>query len=195
MADNIYDTWQELNDDYYNGAFLNPSTMCYVQVQFGNTNSPVKSKRMFLPVYPLDISNSFATNYASSTIIGRTGQISAYNSTNDVTTSFNLHLHRELRVYNEGDNKIDEIVSLIESAQYPYYDTTSGHSYAPIVTYKFGDTLIRGKQTSANTQWSGPKIDGKYMECTINISVTNLPNKVIDYNDIVSTSPRGGGRW
>ena len=192
MGDTI---WQELNDNDYNGPFLgNSATSCYVKVEFGNG---VRVEQMFLPVYPLEVTNSITTNYASSSIIGRTGQISAYNSTNDITTSFSLHLHRELRVYGEGggDDKIDDIISLIESAQYPLYNENSNSSYAPIVTYKFGDTLICGKQTSNNTRWSGPKIDGKYMEATLNISVTNLPTKVIDFNDIFGSNPRGTGRW
>ncbi len=191
MADNT--VWRELDDINYNGPFLgNSVTSCYVEVSFGDNE---KTERMFLPVYPLDVTNSLSTNYATSSIIGRTGQISAYNSTNDITTSFSIHLHRELRVYGEGDNKIDDIVSLIEAAQYPLYNPNSGHSYAPIVTYKFGDTVISGKQTSENTKWSGPKIDGKYMEVTLNISVTNLPNRVIDFTDIFGSNPRGTGRW
>lgn len=202
LNDSAYFSWFGKNDDY---------NKCKVNLHYENTNENVT---MNLPVYPEEVTNSITTNYASYDILGRPGSISAYNNTGDITTQFSLHMHRELKtpggmtiqsLYQTDDkpyeidlasfNKIDKIVSLIEAGQYPYLNSIGSASYAPIMTYKFGDTLIVGKQTSCNTKWSGPKIEGKYMDVTINISITNVPKQILDYKDIINSSPRGWGRW
>lgn len=192
LTENSTENWIELSDD---NSSTNHHTNCSVTLSYNGAGVSVFYN---LPVYPDDVSNSITTNYASYDIIGRPGQISAYNSTGDQTTSFTLHMHRELKTDGNSfgdDNHIDKIVSLIEAAQYPLIDTGGQGEYAPIVTYKFGDTLIRGKQANVSTKWSGTKINGKYMEVTINISVTNLASHIIDYSDILNSNPRGQGRW
>lgn len=157
---------------------------CFIAVSFSGSLSDQGYKiQQTLPVYPEDISFSTSTNYADATMIGRPGSISGYVNTDDKTINFSLHLHRELLVPGEltsDKNKIDCIVTLIEACQYPKR-TTNG-LYIPIVTYKFGDTEIVGKQTSCNIKWGGPKINNKYMECNIDISVTYVP-KGINYFD------------
>lgn len=191
--------WRELDDSSYTAAFRSEGafTSCCVTVEFIGSGTGI-TKTLNLPVYPEDVTNAITTNYSSYDILGRPGQISAYTSTSDITTSFSLHMHRELKTYNNDiaadRNHIDDIVSLIEAAQYPLFKPGTGE-YAPIVTYKFGDTLICGKQTSVNTKWSGPKIEGKFMEVVVSISVTNLFDRICDYTDIVSSSPRGWGRF
>lgn len=188
--------WIDLDEKIYNSAFNSERSSCWVKLEF-NGSSSITPIKYSLPVYPEDITNSITTNYASYDIIGRSGQISAYNSTGDVTSSFSLHLHREINVTGSDvvtdRNNIDAIVSLIEAAQYPAYDSSG--FYAPIITYKFGDTVISGKQTSINTKWSGPKINGMYMNVVLTISVTNLPTQVLDYKHIKDTNPRGYDRW
>ena len=203
MSNTLYGTnfkWQELDDSSYNSPFLQNDeySKCIMNVNCGGKFN----KTLYLPVYPEDVTNSISTAYADASILGRPGTISAYNSTSDITTSFTLHMHREQQTFLtsgnsakdlDGKNIVDKIVSLIESAQYPYLDENG--SYTPIVVYKFGDTLIFGKQTSVQTKWSGPKIEGKYMEVTLNISVTNTPSKILTAKDIYESSPRGWGRF
>lgn len=173
---------------------------CNLTVKFPGTDNVYSIE---LPVFPEDVTNSISTNYTSYDILGRPGQISVYNSTGDMTTSFTLHMHRELQTsestldntYLADINQIDKIVSLIEASQYPIIDSTSAGEYVPIVTYRFGDTVITGKQTSVNTKWSGPKIEGKYMEVVISISVTCTAGKIKDFTDIFNSNPRGNNRW
>jgi len=184
------DIWRMLTENTYH----NQSS---VQVIF--PGSDVSSEKLIIPVYPEQVNNSISTTYGGGSIVGRTGTFSAYENTSDITTNFSLHMHREAITtqypkFDNGDNNlVDKIVSLIESACYPLY--TSNGTYTPIVIYRFGDTLIKGKQTSANSTWSGPKIQGKYMDVTINISVNNAASKILSYNDIVSSNPRGEKRF
>ena len=192
--------WHDLDNRMFNDMF-NPSngqTNCYVQVKFANGTT---SDIVYIPVYPDDVNDSISTSYGSSNIIGRPGEISSYNNTGDQTTSFSLHMHREQNEFSKFDtnsgnddtnNHIDKVVRTIKSAHYPLLSGSG--SYAPIVYYKFGDTYITGKQTSTQVKWSGTKIGGKYMEVTINISVTQTPNKVVDYNDIINLNPRQFGK-
>lgn len=193
--------WYKLNDSMYT-AMLNPKSHKYMQckviLEYPNTDKKISYN---LPCYPEEVTNSISTNYQSTEILGRPGQISSYISTGDPTSSFVLRLHRDVRAVetdtdlNAQRNHIDRIVSLIESAQYPYMDSTGGGIYAPIVTYIFGDTMITGKQTSVNTKWFGPKIEGKFMAVDLNISVTNLTYGVRDYSHFMTSNPRGFDRW
>lgn len=167
---------------------------CYVSICFDESSVP-KTYTLNLPVYPEEVSNSFKTNYNSVSILGRPGTISNYSNTDDVTTSFTLKLHRELSTLdrnvnsNIGDN-IDRIVALIQAAQYPMLN---GKTSVPITCYKFGDTLLIGKQTSCNVQWTGPLIDGKYMQCNLSISITNVPKKILEFESVKNSNPRGTG--
>ena len=178
------DIWRMLTENMYHSK-------CKVTVTFPGTDV---SETLSLPIYPEQVSNSITTTYQDTNIAGRSGTLSVYSGTSDIVTSFSIHLHREVVStefpnFDNGDNNlVDKIVSLIEAAGYPLYTSTG--TYTPIVIYQFGDTYIKGKQTSANTVWGGPKIGGKYMEATINISVTNTPSKVLSFNDIKGSNPR-----
>lgn len=195
------DKWWELNDLMYT-AMLNPRDHKYMQckviLEYPNADKKVSYN---LPVYPEEVNNTISTNYQSTEILGRPGQIASYTSTSDPTSSFTLHMHRENRSnevntdLNNQKNHIDQIVALIEAAQYPYMDSTGGGIYPPIVTYIFGDTTITGKQTSVSTKWAGPKIEGKYMEVYLTISVTNLTYGIRDYSHFLNANPRGFNRW
>ena len=191
---------QWIDIDYYSNNNHFMPEHCFVAVTFNNSKDDGNYFSLNLPVYPVDVNNSITTNYSSASMIGRVGSVYAYNSTADKTTSFALHMHRELKVIsnpttNKSElkdiNKIDAIVALIESAQYPKY--TSNGLYPPIVTYRFGDTQIEGIQTTVNTTWSGPKIDGMYMEVKLSISVTNLPDSILSNEDVRNKNPRGYG--
>ena len=122
------DKWWELNDLMYT-AMLNPRDHKYMQckviLEYPNADKKVSYN---LPVYPEEVNNTISTNYQSTEILGRPGQISSYTSTSDPTSSFTLHMHRENRSnevntdLNNQKNHIDQIVALIEAAQYPYMD-------------------------------------------------------------------------
>ena len=143
-----------------------------------------------LPVVPEKVTNSIVTNYNSVGVIGRTSTTSVYNNTDDISVSFSLNLHRELGKNANKINDIDKIISLIMAAQYVEY-SGDGAIDAPIVTYTFGDTVLHGKQISASCDWGLPIIDGRYMQCTISISLKILPRNLIDRNTIINkNNPR-----
>lgn len=168
----------------------------FMSVDFHQKMAEYTRRFFYLPIYPEKTSSNISTNYASADIIGRPGQISAYNNTSDETISFSLHLHRELQTYGNGlkdINHVDAIVALMKAAQYPKF--TSAGTYAPIVTYCFGDSLFIGKQNSVGTEWTGPKIHGAYMECIVNISMTCVPDGILTFDMVRNNVPRGIGRF
>ena len=182
--------WIDLDDLTYDNHFTNGQ--CFIAVDFGNQRYASYN----LPVYPEDITFNFQTNYEDANIIGRPGKISAYTGTDDIKTSFQLHLHRELVTYNnelKDVNEIDYIISLIQAAAYPLINPGNG-LFAPITTYKFGDTLMVGKQNSVSVKYSGPKINGSYMEAILNVSFTIVPEKILHYESVKNNSnPRSWG--
>lgn len=181
--------WTDLDDNSYNQHFANGQ--CFVAVEFNRLSQQGYFNAYTLPIYPEDVTFNTNTNYTPVEILGRPGQISAYTSTSDPVCNFVLNLHRDLTMVNDvikDKNQIDEIVSFIQACNYPYRfnDGTS----APIVTYKFGDTIIVGKQMTANVKWSGPKINNIYMQCVLTISVTHVPKGINYFEDIYKSNPR-----
>lgn len=166
--------WKDLDDDLYNNHFANGQ--CKIGVNFYNAaENGGFAHSMNIPCYPEDVTFNGSTNYASAGILGRPGDISGYTGTSDITTRFSMHLHRELIIPGElqtDKNQIDKLVNLIMACNYP--KTYQDGMYMPIVTYKFGDTQIVGKQTSFDIKWGGTKIGRSYMECTINLAVTHV---------------------
>jgi len=186
--------WRDLDDDAYRSPFGNMS--CFVSVDFRHSIAQQERRWFNLPVYPENVNFNLSTNYASNEILGRAGQISAYNSTNDITSTFSLKLHRELRTLNNqlvDINHIDAIISLIQAAQYAKWYADG--LYAPITTYKFGDTLLIGKQIGVQITWGETKINGCYMVATLNISMTNVSKKILNFEDVRNSMPRGSGLY
>ena len=189
--------WVELNDNLYNNHFINNNPQCYIKVDF-NRKSENNTYKLRIPVYPSDISFGNQTNYTSGEILGRSGQIAGYVSTGDTTTRISLHLHRELQQLDTGisirdevkyqdRNKIDNLISLIQAANYP--QRFPNGIAAPIVTYVFGKTKIIGKQTSFSTKWDGVKIGNMYMECFIEVQITHVPEGINYFDDMLNKLP------
>lgn len=191
MAANIFEDknvtqWRELNDATYNNHFTNGQ--CAIHVGFNHAGAP--QYKLNIPVYPEDITFGNSTNFTSAEIIGRPGTISGYVSTGDVQTNISLHLHRELKTYNDTTsdvNQIDDLVSLIQACQYPL--RSQGGIFVPIVTYKFGEVKITGKQTNYSTKWGGPKIGGMYMECNITVQINHILDSIKYFEDVYDKKP------
>ena len=185
--------WRDLDDNAYRQAFSNSD--CSVGLNFSFRADKNFAYKLNLPVYPEDVSKSISANYSDANIIGRPVSISMYTGTSDPSVSFTLKMHRENYVKNADvvdRNNIDAIVSLIEAANYPSF--VQNGTFPPIVTYKFGDTEIVGKQTGYQCKWSGPKIEGKYMYVELNITVDVLTNDILNADRITTTNPRAYDR-
>ena len=192
--------WKNLeNDSMYKAHFSNGQ--CFVGVTFSHANSnniiPGAYEISYtLPIYPEDVNFGNSTTYSDISVLGRPGTIGGYVGTSDVTTNFSFHLHRELQNIhysgtksnsNSNGNMIDELVAFIQACSYP---SNENGLLIPIVTYKFGDTIFVGTQSSCKVQWMGPKIDNCYMECKIDISLTHRPNKILYFDIVRSNNPR-----
>lgn len=168
----------------------------FISVDFHQKMAEYTRRFFYLPIYPEKTTSNISTSYATADIIGRPGQISAYNNTSDETINFSLHLHRELQTYGNDIvdiNHVDAIIALMKAAQYPKFIPAG--TYAPIVTYCFGDSLFIGKQNSVSTEWTGPKIHGAFMECNVNINMTCVPDGILTFDIVRNSVPRGIGRF
>ena len=185
--------WRDLDNDSYRQPFSNYK--CFVGLNFAFRGDKDFAYKLDLPVYPEDISKSITTNYADANIVGRPGSISMYTGTSDPSVSFSLKMHRENYIRNgsiSDRNNIDAIVSLIEAANYPSF--VQNGTFPPIVTYRFGDTEIVGKQTGYQCKWSGPKIEGKYMYVELNITVAILTKEILDADTVFLLNSRAYDR-
>ena len=187
------------NDDAHKTHFSNGQ--CFVGVTFShasiNNITPGAYEISYtLPIYPEDVNFGNTTTYSDVSVLGRPGTIGGYVGTSDVTTNFSFHLHREIQNINYtgtrdslnlNRNMIDELVAFMQACSYP---SNENGLLIPIVTYKFGDTIFTGTQTSCKAQWTGPKINNVYMECKMDISITHRPDKILYFDIVRASNPR-----
>lgn len=151
---------------------------CYLTIK----NSEKVVAVMGLPVYPQEFSENNNGQFQSTSILGRSVDYQTYNSSSR-TVSVSLTLHEELchdrlsTLKSQTDTSYDYIhllVSTIESACYPGYDS-NGFVSPPSVILQIGDHFrIEGIMTSVSTSWKAPIIDGKLTNCDVSMSITEI---------------------
>lgn len=135
---------------------------CTVWVYLDGTAGPAWS----LPVYPQEFSDSNSANFSSQSVLGRSVDYQIYQGSSR-SVSFTLNFHNELC---EDYDYIHELVSYIESACYPGYN--SGIVQAPEICFTIGRQFkIRGVLESCSAVWRSPIIDNKLVNCDLSVSI------------------------
>lgn len=120
-----------------------------------------------LPVYPQEFSDSNSAVFSSQSLFGRSVDYQVYQGSSR-SVSFNLNLHEEL-VPHDLDY-IHRIVARIQSSCYPGY--SNGTVKPPEISFVIGRQFkTRGILEGCSANWKSPMIDGKLVNCDLNISV------------------------
>lgn len=144
------------------GSLVGRKFNCFVYTLLNG--SPSKSWE--LPVYPNEFSDNNGASFSSVPILGRSVDYQIYQgSSRDV--SFTLQLHEELC---PSPHYIHNLVAYIESACYPGY--SGGVVQVPEIRFNIGSQFkVRGILTSCVANWKAPIIDGRLVNCDLNIGV------------------------
>lgn len=162
---------------------------CVVEVFHTSTTLPAAlSGPKVMPCYPEEVQSAVNAIWSGPTIIGRTGTLAAYTGTSDVTTTFNIELHRELEGGDVGN--IEKLIAYMKAGCYPKY--SSGALLPPVTIFKFGNMWMRGRLSSVTDTWKLPIIDKQYAICSVAISMTSIDSRIIDASDFLSGSAKVG---
>lgn len=138
-----------------------------------------------LPVIPQEFSDTNKAEFSPTSILGRSVDYQTYQSSTR-SVSFNLTLHEELC---SNYNYIHELVSVIESANYPGY--SEGVVKPPEICFIIGSQFrIRGILDNCSVTWKTPIIDGRYSLCELNLGITETTGPWSQYE----VQTKGGRR-
>lgn len=136
---------------------------CYMYVLLDGT----PQSTWYLPVFPNEFADANAASFSAISILGRSVDHQIYQGSSR-TPSFTLTLHDELC---PDHDYVHELVAQIESACYPGY--SGGVVKVPEVCFVIGKQFkVRGILGSVGASWTAPIIDGKLVNCSLSISMT-----------------------
>ena len=113
-------------------------------------------KFVVLPEFPDSVQDSMGANFSPSTPLGRSAPIYSYKSSGPRTVQVDFLLHRELMrminlnvntsvVLGLGEDYVDVLIKLLQSASLPNYDSAKKMINPPIVAMRLGnDIFIKG---------------------------------------------------
>lgn len=151
---------------------------------------PWKDVVYYLPCYPDSISESQSATWTTINPLGRSSPLSTYVGTEFREFTLNIRLHREMvKSSEEGEAYIDEILTEMRRAVYPYY--TAKGLVPPITTFQFGKFKCKGYVRSISYNWQKPIINGHYQLCDVSLGFVDVPNKVYSAKDlgVLPTNP------
>lgn len=142
-----------------------------------------------IPVYPETVDDGVQSNYSEMPdLIYQYEPWLVYSSSGPRSCSYQFHMHRDMWTGDHRDGKCNELIRFLEAQCFPLY---SGSIVAtPTVSlYIKGNCLIHGIMNSVKPSWSGPILsDGWYAEVLLEISITEISKKVLNYDTVKSKS-------
>lgn len=135
------------------------------------------------PVYPLAIADSRRASYTTmQDILYQYEPWQIYTGSGPRTQSYSFHFHRQMWTGNELDGKANELIRFCEACLYPEFKGSAVNT-SIVKLYVEGQTLISGILTDVVVTWEGPiGLDGWYLECTLEITITEISEQALSHN-------------
>ena len=149
--------------------------------------SSISNTAIDFPVYPESFDDGTQAEYNTMPdMIYQYEQWYVYKSSGPRAPKFSFHFHRDMWTGDHRDGKANELIRFCEAQCYPDYRGST--VVAPTVSLFIGGRrLITGVVTSVNTSWSGPiGLDGFYLECTLDISITEVSPEPLNYQTVLT---------
>lgn len=165
----------ETQDNWY----WKPTGDVTIQVE---GESPVE-----IPCFPESVSDNISATWSQEmTTYQHYEPQNTYNKSGPRVVSCTFKIHRAMWDGNQDSGKSEELVSYMQSALYPDYDTQA--SEPPRVTLIIGKSIrVVGILTSMETSYSGPiGPDNKYDCVDISISITEESDNVLSTDAVRS---------
>lgn len=112
-----------------------------------------------------------------------------YQSSGPRQNTFTFHMHRQMWSGNESDGQANRLIRFCEACVYPNYSGSA--VITPTVQLRVhGNVLISGILTDVSVNWSGPisRIDGWYLDFTLELSITEVSEVALNHDTVKSFS-------
>lgn len=141
------------------------------------------------PVYPEEISDSYAANYTQMPdMLYQYEPWQVYQSSGPRTNTYTFKFHRDMWSGDHKDGRANELIRFCEANCYPEYNGSAVNT-ATVTLYIAGKPLITGVLTSVVPRWSGPLgHDGFYLYCELEITITEVSETKLDYSTVRNKS-------
>lgn len=135
------------------------------------------------PVYPESVQDSRKANYTTmQDILYQYEPWQIYTGSGPRSNSYTFHFHRQMWTGNELDGKANELIRFCEACLYPEFKGSAVNT-STVRLYVEGNTLISGIMSDVAVQWDGPiGQDGWYLECTLEITITEVAEQVLSHD-------------
>ena len=151
--------------------------------------SSIDGSHIEFPVYPETIEDGTQAEYTTMPdMLYQYEPWYMYKSSGPRSPKYSFHFHRDMWTGDHRDGKANQLIRYCQAQCYPDYRGSA--VVAPTVSlYVAGNRLISGIVTSVNTSWTGPiGLDGWYLECTLDLSITEIATEPLNYN-VVRNKP------
>lgn len=148
-------------------------------------HSSIDDSRIDFPVYPEELGDGVKANYTTMPeMLYQYEPWQIYQSSGPREMSFSFHFHRDMWTGDHRDGKANELIRACEANCYPEYKGSAVNS-SIVTLYIHGNPIISGIMTSVTPHWSGPLgLDGFYLECKLDISITEVSETKLDFYTI-----------
>lgn len=157
--------------------------------------SSLAGESVDFPVYPEELSDSRSARYDTMPdTLYQYEPWQVYQSSGPREGSYTFKFHRDMWTGDHRDGKANELIRFCEANCYPRYSGSAVNT-STVTLYVNGRVLISGVMTDVKTDWSGPiGLDDWYLECKLEISITEVSQNALDFDTVKSMSLIGGQR-
>ena len=141
------------------------------------------------PVYPEEITDGVSANYTQMPdMLYQYEPWQVYQSSGPRSNTYLFHFHRDMWTGNHLDGKANDLIRFCEANCYPKYDGSAVHT-STVTLFVAGEPLITGVLNHVGVKWSGPiGLDGFYLECELELTITEVSQEPLDYAAVRSKS-------
>ena len=146
-----------------------------------------KFKYWRLPTEPDTMTESFPSNFSTTTALGRSAPIFTYSGSGPRDIQITLDIHRDMMddinvgnlspEFKEGEDYIDSLIRALQAIALPKYTEKNNIVEPPIVAVRFGsEVFIRGIVDSGiNVSYQKPILNNdKYAQVTVQFNVKEI---------------------
>jgi len=141
------------------------------------------------PVYPEEIPDAWHANYTTMPdIIYQYEPWQLYQSSGPRSNQYSFHFHRDMWTGDHRDGGANKLIRFCQANCYPKYNG-SAVDIAIVTLYIKGSPLISGVMTDVSVTWTGPiGLDGWYLECTLEITITEISKQALNFDTVKDLS-------
>lgn len=158
-------------------------------------HSSLDNSQIEFPVYPEEMSDGVKANYSTMPdLLYQYEPWQLYTGSGPRSNQYTFKIHRDMWSGDHRDGKANELIRFCEACCYPEYNGSAVNT-STVTLIIAGKPLIRGVMTDVSTTWSGPiGLDGYYLQCELQISITEVSDKPLNYSYVKSRDIIGGQR-